>query len=187
MNPTRKFGIGIIVVAVAAIACAFIPPLPNGGAGDDGKPIANKPAATGKDRLQSMDLDEFNKLLKSLQGKVVLINFWATWCRPCGMEMPHLIELYDKHKDEGLVVLGLGEDVDSLETLEKYEAKLGATITYRVIQDPSAGIHRDFAVMSLPKTVIIDRRGNRRKTYDGYGFGLEKEIEELVVKLLEEK
>lgn len=199
MSPSRKFGIGIIVVALAAIAYAFIPPpppetqpelappqLPKRDAGEGVKPPAKK-APRNKNRLQSMDLDEFNRLLKSLRGKVVIVNFWATWCRPCAMEMPHLIKLHDRHRDEGLVVLGVGDDVYSVETLEKYEAELGATINYRVLQDPTVDIRRSFAVTGLPKSVIFDRRGNRRKIYDGYGFGMEDEIGELVVKLLKEK
>ena len=91
----------------------------------------------------------------SLKGKVVLVNFWATWCPPCRKEMPDLETLYQKYKDKGFVILAISdEDIKKVEpfiTQHKY--------SYPVLLDPGRKINTLYQVDGIPKTFIYDRNG----------------------------
>jgi peroxiredoxin len=102
--------------------------------------------------------------LSSLNGKVVLINFWATWCPPCRDEMPSLNELYKRYKNQGLIVLAISTDrSDSgvIDFLSKHPVDFG------VISDPDAKTSRQYKVFSLPTTFLLDKNGVVVKRYLG--------------------
>jgi len=92
----------------------------------------------------------------SLKGKVVLLDFWATWCGPCRREMPTVDKLHQEFKEKDLVVLGLNVGEDR-ETVEKYLKS--ANVTYRVALVEDAGVVSAFQVSALPTYVIINRDG----------------------------
>jgi peroxiredoxin len=101
------------------------------------------------------DLEGKSWTLKSLQGKVVLVNFWATWCPPCRKEMPDLDALYKQFQKQGLVILAISdEDADKVKPLI---AEKG--ISYTVLLDPGRKVNTLFNVMGIPKTFIYDRSG----------------------------
>jgi peroxiredoxin len=92
---------------------------------------------------------------KSLQGKVVLVNFWATWCPPCRKEMPDLDSLYKQFQKQGLVILAISdEDVGKVKPFIT-----GHGISYTVLLDPGRKVNTLFHVMGIPKTFIYDRSG----------------------------
>lgn len=93
--------------------------------------------------------------LKSLQGKVVLVNFWATWCPPCRKEMPDLESLYEQFRKQGLVVLAISDEDAS--KVKPFIAEKG--ISYTVLLDPGRQVNTLFHVMGIPKTFIYDRTG----------------------------
>jgi peroxiredoxin len=93
--------------------------------------------------------------LKSLQGKVVLVNFWATWCPPCRKEMPDLESLYKQFQQQGLVILAITDEEAS--KVKPFIAERG--ITYTVLLDPGRKVNTLFHVMGIPKTFIYDRAG----------------------------
>jgi len=93
--------------------------------------------------------------LRDLKGKVVLVNFWATWCPPCRKEMPDLQALYDKYKSEGLVVLSISDEEASKVTPFIAERK----ITYPVVLDPGRKVNEAFVVEGIPKTFVYNRDG----------------------------
>lgn len=101
------------------------------------------------------DLDGRQWTLKSLHGKVVLVNFWATWCPPCRKELPDLQELSKRFKDQGLVVLAISdEDIEKVKPfVEEHQ------LTYPILLDPGSKVAKDFAVDGIPKTFIYDRDG----------------------------
>src|ERR1700689_1657472 len=107
MRVTLKFS--LIVILLAAAAVGFVGCKSSGsqaaGLGTE-KPLPNEPEVTFKD-LQGKDVS-----LASLKGKVVLVNFWATWCQPCQVEIPWMIEFNDKFGPRGLVILGVSMDDD---------------------------------------------------------------------------
>jgi peroxiredoxin/Cu/Ag efflux protein CusF len=96
--------------------------------------------------------------LADFRGKVVLLNFWATWCVPCRMEMPALEALYQRHKDAGLAVLAINLDTLSTAGVEAFVQEV--MVTFPVALDPSWSIARGYRVLGLPTTYLIDRAGN---------------------------
>ncbi len=93
--------------------------------------------------------------LRDLKGKVVLVNFWATWCPPCRKEMPDLQALYDKYKDQGLVVLSISDEEAAKVNPFIAERK----ITYPVLLDPGRKVNTAFVVEGIPKSFVYDREG----------------------------
>jgi len=101
------------------------------------------------------DLNGKSWTLKSLQGKVVLVNFLATWCPPCRKEMPDLDALYKQFQSQGLVVLAISDE--DAAKVKPFIAEKG--ITYTVLLDPGRKVNTLFNVMGIPKTFIYDRSG----------------------------
>lgn len=102
--------------------------------------------------------------LKDYRGKPVILTFWATWCEPCKKEMPEIQAAYEKHKEEGLIVLA----VNFGETKEKAEAfvkQMG--LTFPSLLDRRANIAERYGVVSLPVTFFIDRDGIIRERVVG--------------------
>jgi len=93
--------------------------------------------------------------LQDLRGKVVMVNFWATWCPPCRKEMPDIQALYDKYKEEGLVVLAISDEDAS--KVQPFIAE--KRISYPVLLDPKSKVHEAFRIQGIPKTFIYDRDG----------------------------
>jgi peroxiredoxin len=93
--------------------------------------------------------------LKALRGKVVLVNFWATWCPPCRKEMPDLEALYNRFKDQDLVILAISDEDAGKVAPFIAERK----ISYPILLDPGRKVNELFAVDGIPKTFIYDRSG----------------------------
>jgi peroxiredoxin len=93
--------------------------------------------------------------LRDLKGKVVLVNFWATWCPPCRKEMPDLQALYDKYKDQGFLVLSISDE----ETAKVSPFIAERKITYPVLLDPGRKVKDAFVVEGIPKSFVYDRAG----------------------------
>jgi peroxiredoxin len=101
------------------------------------------------------DLDGHEWTLKDLQGKVVVVNFWATWCPPCRKEMPDLESLYEKFKDQGLVILAISdEEIGKVKPFIQ-ERK----ISYPVLLDPNRKVNEEFKIEGIPKSFVYDREG----------------------------
>ncbi len=94
--------------------------------------------------------------LKDLKGKVVLVNFWATWCPPCQKEMPDLEALYHQYKDQGFVILAFSED-DETNKVAPFLAE--RKITYPILLDPGQKMGNQFEVNGIPKSFLYDREG----------------------------
>jgi len=93
--------------------------------------------------------------LKDLRGKVVLVNFWATWCPPCRKEMPDLDTLFNKFKDQGFVVLAISDEEAAKVNPFIAERK----ISYPVLLDPGRTVTESFQVEGIPKSFVYDRAG----------------------------
>ncbi len=109
--------------------------------------------------------------LSDYKGKVVLLNFWATWCPPCRMEIPHFIELYNEHNADGLVILGVAVS-DQEGRVNDWLASNG--VNYPIMLDGN-NVGQMFSSLMpadqqgyIPYSFIIDREGNIRHTHVGY-------------------
>ncbi len=102
-----------------------------------------------------VDLQGKSWHLQDLRGKVVLVNFWATWCPPCRKEMPDLDTLYKRFKDQGFVVLALSDEEAAKVTPFINERKIG----YPILLDPGRKVAELFQVDGIPKSFVYDRTG----------------------------
>jgi peroxiredoxin len=93
--------------------------------------------------------------LKELRNKVVLVNFWATWCPPCRKEMPDLETLYGRFQSQGLVILAISdEDLDKVKPFI-----MERKITYPILLDPGRKVNELFQIVGIPKSFVYDRNG----------------------------
>lgn len=122
--------------------------------------------------------------LSQYRGKVVLIDFWQTWCPPCVEEIPHLKALQEKYKSQGLVILGVTDRLDQDGVAKWREMTREARINYATLIDEKGTIAVQYNVSGYPQKFIIDRSG--RLVYDkrGYLRGDEAELERELVKVL---
>jgi peroxiredoxin len=102
-----------------------------------------------------MDLDGKPWTLKDLKGKVVMLNFWATWCPPCRKEMPDLEAFYRQFSPQGFVILGISDDEP--DKVRAFVQQHG--VTYPVLLDPGSKVNELLHINGIPKTFIYDREG----------------------------
>jgi len=104
--------------------------------------------------------------LSDFRGQVVIVDFWATWCGPCRMEIPHLKELVRKYGDKGFNVIGVSMDDAGAEVVRPFVRQL--EISYPVLIGDAYTARRYGGVNALPTTFLIDRQGRVVKKYIGY-------------------
>jgi thiol-disulfide isomerase/thioredoxin len=124
-----------------------------------------------------------NVKLSELQGNVVMINFWATWCGPCRQEMPLLDEFYKKYKKLGFVLLGVNVEEDSSKAAGYLKE---VPVTFPILYDNTNKVSELYDVDAMPTTVLVDRGGNLRFVHRGYKPGDEQQYKKLMKKLMRE-
>jgi peroxiredoxin len=123
-------------------------------------PLVGGPAP----EITLQDLQGQEVKLADLRGKVVLLNFWATWCKPCKEEMPAMQASYDKLRGQGLVVLAVNELEDTEKVIE-HVRKHGHT--FPVVMDHDNRVANRYGVVGLPASFIVDRQGIVREKIFG--------------------
>jgi peroxiredoxin len=124
-----------------------------------------------------------NLRLQEQRGQVVLVNFWASWCGPCKVEMPHLNKLHDKYKASGFTLLGVNIDDDPRHGAAT-AAKWG--LRFPVLLDADKRVAKLYDLGSMPATVLIDRDGKVRFLHRGYREGMEVQYEAQIRELVKE-
>ncbi len=122
------------------------------------------------------DLQGKEVRLSDFRGKTVLLNFWATWCKPCKEEMPAMQASYDKLRDQGFVVLAVNELENTNKVIEHIRTH---GHTFPVVMDHSNRIANRYGVVGLPASFLIDRQGIVREHIFG-NLLTEERIAELV-------
>jgi cytochrome c biogenesis protein CcmG, thiol:disulfide interchange protein DsbE len=103
--------------------------------------------------------------LESLKGKVVAVNFWATWCGPCQDEIPDLVKVYSAHKNKCFEMLGIAEESGARDEVVAAAQKFG--VNYPVLLDDDGKAGDAFRIPGYPRTFLIDVGGRIRKVFEG--------------------
>ncbi len=156
---------------LVALACLLVSPVSGWSMGER-VPATGMPAAD----FTLPDLHGQPQSLSQYRGKVVLLNFWATWCKPCTTEMPAMQACYDKLRDKGFVVLAVNELEDPQKVAEHVKAY---GHTFPVLMDKDNRVANLYGVYGLPVSVLIDEQGIVRDYIKG-GLLTEPKILEMV-------
>jgi len=146
--------------------------------GDDKAGFSPKVGVMAPD-FQLQELTGSPLKLSDFKGKPVVLNFWATWCAACKVEMPALESLYLQHKSEGLTVLGINFKEDS-PTIQSFISK--GNFSWPILLDQAGDIASNYRIIGYPTTLYLDRQGVIRAIQIG---GLDKAgLEEYLAKIL---
>ncbi|GEM_PF-1444430 len=131
------------------------------------------------------DLDGKPHRLSDLRGRVVIIDFWATWCRPCVMAMPLVDKVQREHRERGVAVLGVNlEGRDKIEQVRKFVDGRGVGFTILVGGMMGNGLDRVYGVTGIPTTFVVDRDGVVRHRHIGYRENLDQLLSGQIAALL---
>src|SRR5437879_8186901 len=127
------------------------------GSSHGGKPIAISPTPIVTESVQQ-SLDAF-------KGKVVILDFWATWCGPCRMEIPHFVRLQSKYRAQGLAIVGLSLDADGEKSVRPFADEHDVNYTMLLANGETANLYG--GVVGIPTTFVLDRQGRIVKKFIG--------------------
>jgi thiol-disulfide isomerase/thioredoxin len=122
--------------------------------------------------------------LSQLKGKVVLLDFWATWCGPCKESIPHLVQLYKNYRQSGFELVGMNVDKGDWEAVRRFV--LSMDIPYPVVIAPE-DVVRSYRVTGIPVTFLIDKKGMIREKLVGFSGSIAKQLDTKVADLISEK
>src|SRR5213593_1979544 len=127
------------------------------------------------------DADGKTVRLSDYKGKVVLLDFWATWCGPCKIEIPWFIQFERQYKDHGFAVIGVSMDEEGWTVVKPFVSELA--INYRILQGNDSTAQLYGGVDALPTTFLIDREGRIGATH--VGLSSKKDFENGIEELLQ--
>jgi thiol-disulfide isomerase/thioredoxin len=175
MNKVLKI-MALLLLMPMAFSGVLLPACAGSGTASDYGPEIGKLAPDFK--LNGLDGPEVS--LASFRGRPVLLNFWATWCGPCQMEMPMLQEIYQKWAGKGLVLLAVNLQEDPASVREFVE---DAGYTFPVLLAPGNEVPLAYNIRGIPTTFFVDADGVIRDIKIGAFFGVE-EIESKLAKIM---
>lgn len=120
--------------------------------------------------------------LAAYRGKVVVVDFWASWCVPCRRSFPWLDAMQRKYADEGLVVIGVNED-NAAEEAEVFLENV--PVSFRIIRDEDGEIAREYDLIAMPSTYVFGRDGEVAARHLGFKTAKQDEYEALLRQLLD--
>lgn len=120
--------------------------------------------------------------LAEYRGKVVVLDFWASWCVPCRRSFPWMNQMHDKYVDDGLVIIGVNMDInasDSQAFLSEFPAQ------FQIISDPDGDLARVYDVIAMPSSYVFNREGKQITRHLGFKVKRQDEYEALLVEALQ--
>ncbi len=193
--PAHRFANAKAFMATASLALVF---------SGCQKPPQSEPTAehgngqatqnTAEVSLQLGTEEDYHRILKSHEGKVVLVDFWATWCLPCMVQFPHTVELVNNHRDAGFTAISVSMDEpDSQESVLEFLQNQSANFDNLLTSYGASGQFADaFEIQGdVPFYKLYDRQGKLRYTFSGNPEGVEncepvEKMDERVAELLSE-
>jgi thiol-disulfide isomerase/thioredoxin len=137
------------------------------------------------DRLPALLPAQFEGDLPSLAGKVVLLDFWASWCGPCKKSFPELERLYEAYKNRGFVILGVSVDEESA-AMHKFLKS--HPVSFPIVRDRNQSLVQVAGCDSMPTSFLLDRSGKIRSVHSGFrGEETLQVLRREIEKLLDEK
>ena len=153
----RRWEIVMLISLLAGIVWTVFSRVPSA----IGAPLSSSPSPREGFLAPDFTLDALRGekvTLSHLRGKIVVVNFWATWCLPCRKETPALEEAYEQYKDSGMVILGVNlTDQDSVSEVESFVQEF--KLTYPILLDRDGSISNLYQIEGLPMTFFINREG----------------------------
>jgi peroxiredoxin len=153
---TWKIFAGILLMLVVSVAACS-------GSGGSALQGVNQGNQARDFTLETLEGTEVS--LEDLRGKVVLINFWATWCSPCRAEIPDIQAVYEERQQDGFVVLGVNVE-ESREQVQPFVDELN--MTYPVLLDEGGRLLKMYRALGLPMSLIVDQDGVIQVRHVGY-------------------
>jgi peroxiredoxin len=151
VRSAKRAGQGLAFAAVAGLLVLLVWKIvqqETGGVGtNEPAPVFELPSLSGDGGIA----------LAELRGEAVVVNFWASWCRPCRDESPYLEQLWREKRARGLVLVGVNEE-DVSKDARRFARRHG--LTYPLVRDKSGGLRDDYKLRGYPETFVIDRRGD---------------------------
>ena len=127
---------------------------------------------------------KFDKLIASHKGKVIYLDFWASWCGPCRKSFPWMNNMQEKYQQQGLVIISVNVD-NSKALADEFLAEVPAN--FNVFYDPKGKVARKFKLKGMPSSYIIDRSGKMVSAHVGFTESKKMKYEEELQTLLNEK
>ncbi len=166
MSTTSRMMVALAASSAALLIASYVAALDTG---------ARAPSLSGRD-LRGNAVS-----LQAHRGSVVVVDFWASWCEPCGQAMPALDRIYQRYQSRGLVVIGVSVDRSE----ENARTFLGRTrVSFPVIHDASHSFATQFSPPTMPSTYVIDRQGIVRHVHAGFRQGDAARLEQVIRELL---
>lgn len=123
--------------------------------------------------------------LSDYKGKILILDFWASWCGPCKQEFPFLIDLYNKYSDKNFSVLAVNLDENS-SSMEKFIANQGKDVPFKIISDTKGKFAELYKVEAMPSSFVIDKNGIVRYAHIGFTSSDKDKFTGEIEKLLNE-
>ncbi|MBS1787799.1 MAG: redoxin domain-containing protein [Acidobacteria bacterium] len=148
------------------------------GAADEDEPETESLVGSDAVSFSLADLNGKQFSMGKLRGKIVVIDFWASWCGPCRETMPHVEKLHKDFKDKGVIVIGINDE--EIADAKRFVQKYG--YTFPTLMDAEGSVSKQYGIQAIPQTFVIDRDGKIAAHF--LGTGQEENLRQTVKELL---